>query len=102
MNTQRLSLNNWIRAVTNQSPYDSKAGYKLDGTPLSIFDDLAFVTPFAVSAMISANNQAWLNALWDYTSTQPTINETYYANTIRLLCFLVISGNWWTPLNLPA
>lgn len=98
---QLTTLNNWIKTKTSGSPYDTKAGYKLDGTPLSKYDDLAFVTPFAVSAMISSNNQEWLNELWDYTSTQPTVNETYYANSIRLLCFLVISGNWWTPLNLP-
>lgn len=99
---QLTTLNNWIRNKTNQSPYNIKAGYKLDGTPLVSYDSLAFATPFAVSAMINANNQSWLNALWSYTSTQPTGNENYFANTLRLLCFLVVSGNWWTPLNLPS
>lgn len=97
--TQLTTLNNWIRTTTNQNPHTIKAGYKLDGTPLVQYGDLAFVTPFAVSAMISANNQSWLNDLWSYTSTQPTSGESYFANTIRLLCFLVISGNWWTPQN---
>lgn len=96
---QLTALNNWIRSAANQSPYATKAGYKLDGTALSQYDDLAFVTPFAVSAMINASNQSWLNDLWSYTSTQPTSDESYFANTIRLLCFLVISGNWWTPQN---
>jgi hypothetical protein len=54
-----------------------------------------------ISAMINANNQNWLNALWSYTSAQPTGDGNYFANTLRLLCFLVVSGNWWTPLNLP-
>lgn len=98
---QLTALNNWIRNTTNQSPYDTKAGYKLDGTPLVEYDSLAFVAPFAVSAMINASNQNWLNALWSYTSSQPTSDENYFANSIRLLCFLVITGNWWTPLNLP-
>jgi endo-1,4-beta-D-glucanase Y len=99
--TQLTALNSWIRSNTNQSPYNIKAGYKLDGTPLVSYDDLAFTTPFAVSAMINASNQNWLNALWSYTSAQPTSDGNYFANTLRLLCFLVVSGNWWTPLNLP-
>lgn len=95
--SQLTTLNNWIRTKTNQSPYNIKAGYKLDGTPLALYGNLAFTTPFAVSAMINANNQTWLNALWSYTSAQPTRGGNYYGNTLRLLCFLVVSGNWWTP-----
>jgi endo-1,4-beta-D-glucanase Y len=65
------------------------------------YDDLAFTTPFAVSAMISSTNQSWLNALWAYTSGYSTNDSNYFGNSIRLLCLLVISGNWWTPDNLP-
>lgn len=98
---QLTALNNWIRNKTSGKPSKIKAGYKLDGTPLVSYDDLAFSTPFAVSAMINADNQNWLNALWTYTSMEPTSDANYFANTLRLLCFLVVSGNWWTPLNLP-
>lgn len=99
---QLTALNNWIRSKTNENPSNIKAGYKLDGTPLVSYDSLAFSAPFAVSAMINANNQNWLNDLWSDTSAQPTSDENYFSNSIRLLCFLVVSGNWWTPLNLPA
>lgn len=98
---QLTALNSWIRSKTTQKPKNIKAGYKLDGTPLVTYSSLAFSTPFAVSAMINADNQNWLNALWTYTSAQPTSDGNYFANSIRLLSFLVISGNWWTPLNLP-
>lgn len=98
---QLTALNNWIRNKTNQTPSNIKAGYKLDGTPLVSYTSLAFSTPFAVSAMINADNQAWLNALWTHTSAQPTSGTNYFANSIRLLSFLVVSGNWWTPINLP-
>lgn len=99
--TQLTTLNSWIQSSTGGSPYDTSAGYMLDGTPLEDYDDLAFVTSFAVGAIINPSNQTWLNSLWSYTSTQPTSNESYFANTVRLLCFVIISGNWWTPLNLP-
>lgn len=99
---QLTALNTWIQDTTKQKPSNIKAGYKLDGESFEQYNSLAFSTPFAVGAMISADNQAWLNALWTYTSAQSTNSANYFANSIRLLCFLVISGNWWTPLNLPS
>jgi len=99
---QLTALNNWIRSNTNQQPSNIKAGYRLDGTNFVSYNSLAFSTPFAVGAMIDASNQNWLNALWTYTSAQPTSGANYFANSLRLLCFLVVSGNWWTPLNLPS
>jgi hypothetical protein len=95
--TQLNTLNNWIQTSTNQNPQNIRAGYELDGTPLVNYDDLAFIAPFAVSAMISSSNQAWLNTLWTFINQQPSANEHYYANSIRLLCLIVVSGNWWTP-----
>lgn len=97
--TQLTTLNNWIQTSTNQNPQNIRAGYELDGTPLVNYDDLAFIAPFAVSAMISKNNQTWLNILWTFINQQPSANENYYANSIRLLCLIVVSGNWWTPMN---
>ncbi len=99
---QLTRLNNWILEETDEDPEEIKAGYKLDGTPLVEYSDLAFTTPFAVSAMIHSSNQKWLNDLWDYTSSQPTSESNYFNNTVRLLCLIMVSGNWWTPLNLPG
>ena len=99
--SQLTTLNNWIRNATNQNPNNIKAGYKLDGTPFEQYNSLSFATPFAVGAMINADNQQWLNDLWSYTSDVQTSEANYFANSIRLLCYIVISGNWWTPLNLP-
>lgn len=98
---QLTALNNWIRSSTGQNPNKIKAGYTLEGIPFEDYNSLAFATPFAVGAMINADNQAWLNSLWTYTSSQSTSSSNYFGNSIRLLCFIVISGNWWSPLNLP-
>jgi len=103
---QLTTLNSWIRVATNGLASDVNIGYELDGTLLpdeegDFYDDLAFTAPFAVSAMINSTNQNWLNALWTYVSNYPVEEANYFANTLRLLSFLVVSGNWWTPINLP-
>jgi hypothetical protein len=58
---------------------------------------LAFVAPFAVSAMVGAQNQRWLNALWHYVVGTPLDASDYYGNTIKMLSMIVVSGNWWSP-----
>lgn len=98
---QLTKLNSWIRTKTGNDPWEIKSGYKLDGKPLVTYGDLAFSTPFAVSAMISSINQTWLNQLWAATSAEPTDESNYFNNSVRLLSLIVISGNWWTPLNPP-
>lgn len=98
---QLTKLNSWIREATNENPANIKSGYKLDGEALVTYGNLAFSTPFAVSAMIDEDNQEWLDDLWTYTSGIATNKANYFDNTIRLLCLIMVSGNWWTPLNLP-
>jgi len=103
---QLTVLNSWIQRETHGLASDVNAGYELNGTMLpddegEFYDDLAFTTPMAVSAMINSTNQVWLDALWDYTTSYPSEDANYFANTLRLLSLLVVSGNWWTPLNLP-
>lgn len=98
---QLTKLNSWIRLQTKNKPSRIKAGYELNGKAIVDYGDLAFSTPFAVSAMINEQNQNWLNKLWDFTSSEPTSETNYFNNTIRLLCLILVSGNWWTPLNLP-
>lgn len=98
---QLTQLNSWIQTKTSNNPANIKSGYKLDGMALVSYGNLAFSTPFAVSAMINAGNQNWLNQLWTFTSSKPTSGANYFDNTLRLLCLIAVSGNWWTPLNLP-
>jgi hypothetical protein len=104
--SQLTLLNSWIQIETEGLASDVNIGYTLDGTMLpdeegNFYDDLAFTCPFAVSAMISSTNQTWLNDLWSYTSNYPIEEANYFANTLRLLSFLVVSGNWWAPMNPP-
>ncbi|MEC0167032.1 glycosyl hydrolase family 8 [Paenibacillus graminis] len=99
LNQTRLT-NAWISKKTNNDPGKIVAGYKLNGTPLDDEDPaIAFSAPFAVSAMVDASNQTWLNALWNSLVTAPTATNAYYGNSIRLLCMITVSGNWWDPTD---
>jgi hypothetical protein len=82
----------------NGDPKKIMAGYILNGEPLNDADGvIAYSAPFAVSAMVDSSNQNWLNALWESNINSPTSSNTYYGNSIRLLCMITISGNWGAP-----
>jgi endo-1,4-beta-D-glucanase Y len=98
---QLNKLNQWIRKNTNNNPKNIKAGYKLDGTLIEgrDYEDITFSSPFMVSAMVKKSNQEWLNDLWDYNLKIKTEEDFYFGNTIRLLNTIVVSGNWWSPIE---
>ncbi len=91
-------LNAWVRVATGDDPEAITSGYALDGTALNSDVEAGFIAPFIVAAMVepeSGTNQPWLDALWDEIASRPP--EEYYADSIKLLCMLVASGNWWAP-----
>lgn len=91
-------LNAWIRAASGGNPQSITSGYSLDGTPLNSDVEVGFIAPFMVAAAVepeSGTNQPWLDALWDEVAGRPP--EEYYADSIKLLSMLVVSGNWFTP-----
>jgi endo-1,4-beta-D-glucanase Y len=94
---QVQTMNTWIKSVAN-TPTNIRAGYYLNGNPLpgSNYSTAVFIAPFGVAAMVGANNQAWLNAIWNNYLIGSVENQ-YYEDSIRLLSMVVISGNWWTP-----
>jgi beta-glucanase (GH16 family)/endo-1,4-beta-D-glucanase Y len=95
---QIKTMNKWIQSKTKGDPKKIMSGYKLNGTDLKDSEGkIAYSAPFAVSAMVESGNQKWLNALWKDLVSSPTLSNTYYGNSIRLLCMITVSGNWWTP-----
>ena len=92
-------LNAWIRETTTNDPDNISAGYNLEGEDLPgrNFEALCFICPFAVSAMIDAGNQHWLNALWKYIIHFQCKDFDYYDNTIKMINILILSGNYWSP-----
>ena len=72
---------------------------RLDGAGITpnIANETTFVASFGVAAMADAENQAWLDAIWDRVNETPIENENYYGNSIKLLSMMVMSGRWITP-----
>ncbi len=90
-------MNTFIRNATGGNPGNVAAGYRLDGSAIAQYQDLAFIAPLAVSAMAEPVGQAWLDSLWSYVVGLPLSASNYFGNNIKMLCLLVVSGNWWTP-----
>jgi endo-1,4-beta-D-glucanase Y len=85
---------NWVKSSTGNDPRNIKAGYKLDGTPLVKDGSAAFTAPFAAACIVDSSHQAFLNSSWEVIKDW---KDSYYGDTINLLCMFLISGNWWSP-----
>lgn len=99
MLASQMQTTAWIAAATSGVPTRIRAGYRLNGTALESYGDLAFAAPMAVNAMLGgAASQQWLDSLWtSITGGDYGLTEGYYADTIRLQVLLTVSGNWWAP-----
>ena len=103
---QLQALNAWASHTTGMHPERLNAGYALSGDKLSVKEKgkihyesagSCFIAPLAVSAMLPGD-QAWLDALWENLTPSPNlVNEPYFESTVKLLCMITVSGNWWDP-----
>ena len=94
--TALSKINNWLVSSTVNDPTKIVDGYKLDGSKIASWSDAAFVAPFAVSAMVG-NDQKWMDDIYNYTESMDINDGEYYENSIKMLCMLVLSENFWTP-----
>lgn len=92
-------INKWIRETTRENPDNISAGYTLEGDDIRkrYYEAMSFIAPFAVSAMVDAKNQTWLNKLWDYILSFDIDQFDYYDNTIKMISMIILSGNYWAP-----
>ncbi|MBN1340517.1 MAG: T9SS type A sorting domain-containing protein [Bacteroidales bacterium] len=97
-------MNAWIRTKTGNDPTHIYAGYHLNGgdIPGNDYEAAAFIGPFAVAAMTDASHQNWLNGAYDFLLSLELQDYEYYDNTLKLLCMLVLSGNYWAPQGVPG
>ncbi|WP_455714742.1 glycosyl hydrolase family 8 [Anaerosporobacter sp.] len=90
-------LNTWIRKETGNKPENIRSGYTLNGSAIESYYDMSYVAPLLISAMCQSSSkgaQNWVNSLWKMVAESGTNN--YYNDTIKLLCLIIASGNWWT------
>lgn len=92
-------INFWIRQTTNNIPDNISAGYTLAGDDIHgrNFEAMSFIGSFAVSAMVDARNQKWLNKMWDYIFSFDLDQYDYYDNSIKMFELIILSGNYWVP-----
>jgi endo-1,4-beta-D-glucanase Y len=91
-------MNTWVKLRTEGRPQNIVAGYELDGKIIDRNDrSMAFTACFGVGAMCDAAHQDWLNALWDFIVASDDPGDRYYARTLKMLCLIAMSGNWWSP-----
>ena len=97
-------INVWLKNTTSNNINNIQSGYKLDGaTNNQNYKHLAFISPFAIAAMVNSNNQTWLNDLWTYIVNAPIDNfgNGYFGDVIKMYNMIIISGNYWVPQNAP-
>jgi hypothetical protein len=88
-------INTFVRARTTDDPTKIPAGFTLDGEPNPGPGGMAFTAPLGVSAMVHAENQSWLDAVWQVVeSTRP---RDFRDATAQLVSMLLMSNNWWPP-----
>lgn len=85
----------WVLKETGGNPRNIQPGYDLDGNPLAFrgYFSTFFAAPFGVAAMV-AGQQEWLNAIYDAVRSE---KQGYYADTVTLLCLILMTGNYWSP-----
>lgn len=89
----------WSEAAAGGNPANLKLGYRLDGTALGTTQSSSvFPAAIAVAAMVSPTQQTWLNALYDVLRSS---EEGYYDDdSVALLALMLMSGNYWEPVQL--
>ena len=93
---QVRKIANWIYGASGGDPANIKAGYELDGTPIGNYFSTFFVAPMGVAAMTEPSLQQFLNDIYDAVfNTQ----EDYYEDSVNLLALLVMTGNFWDPVE---
>lgn len=88
------TLNAFIIKETNGDPTNIMAGYTLDGTAVSDWNDLCFNAPFMVSAACGEDN-AWHDNIRNMCLNYG--EDVYFGDTITMLCLIVDDDGWIVP-----
>ena len=93
-----LKVSQWLRDKSNNGSIKITPGYRLDGSALNDWrEDLVYLAPFAAGTITDASNQQLLNTLWGKISGED--GDSPYRHALNLLSMLLITGNWWSPME---
>jgi hypothetical protein len=85
-------LMNWVRRA-HVSPSEFKAGYELDGIAVTESVKMVFSAPLGVAAM-ATGDQTWLDKTFRLALKT---RDSYYSDSVNMICLLIMSGNYWIP-----
>ncbi len=89
---------NWLKGETDNNPANILFGYEI-GTGKPLYPDsvsMCFTAPLVAACIIDSSHQQYLNDGWKILSST---KEHYYPDCLNLLSMLMISGNYWAPLQ---
>ncbi|KQT13552.1 glycosyl hydrolase family 8 [Ramlibacter sp. Leaf400] len=86
----------FVERDTGGNPAIISAGYHLDGHAMNrSYSPEGMIGPMLCGAMVDARFQGFLDALWNWNSSNFTTD--YYDSELQLIPLIVASGNWWNP-----
>ncbi len=94
--TAAAMIINWLKSKST-NPANFICITRLNGTGTAGQGELAFIAPYMVGMMVDTANQSLLNNTYDWVINAGINNFTYFHNTIKMLCLLTVSGNYWPP-----
>ncbi|HEY0734515.1 MAG TPA: glycosyl hydrolase family 8 [Herpetosiphonaceae bacterium] len=95
---QVQKLINWLASSTGSTATNIKAGYQLNGTPIGQYFTTFFAAPVGVGAMTDSSKQGFLDSIYGAVYNR---HESYFEDTVTLVCLLVMTGNYWDPTTAP-
>ncbi|MGM0462285.1 MAG: glycosyl hydrolase family 8 [Fibrobacterota bacterium] len=87
----------WLIPATNGDPSAMVAGYSLDGAALTDRVSIGFQAPAGLAATVDKKYQEYLDASWEVM--RESTWSGVYVTAINLLSMMVVSGNWWNPVE---
>ncbi len=89
-------ISNWIMSSTANDPWEVKGSYKLNGDAMVTWGTACFTGPMLTACMVdkSSTSLDYIDEGWNVLIYD---KEDYYEDSIKLLCMLLLTGNWWKP-----
>src|SRR5579883_2905060 len=89
------------KKVSGGNPQNVYPHIKLGCTAYSTSDQAEEAGDSVGPAAMAAGDQAWTDTLWNYLATNP-FGDGYYGQTIKMLVYIVMAGDYWNPASAPA
>ncbi|GAB2699895.1 glycosyl hydrolase family 8 [Kitasatospora kifunensis] len=87
-----------LKGLSGGTPANVPPHVNLDCTPYSSSDQSEEAGDAVGPAAMAAGDQAWTDAIWNALPSNP-YGDGYYGETIKMLVYLVMAGDYWNPAS---